>query len=412
MTDADSKGPQPTGSAHIFSQKGAALRILGVTDVATPEALHAVAKGLLVRQFGEVGVEKTSDGFAFGGIGLLAQHSSYYDGFAIVRSLAQLVTVVIRPSTARESQIVSAAWIPGEDEVLIDEDKGPTGWRRVVENVLQKYAPVDTFWDVAIVSSIPAGCYEAFLSALAVAIAKAIYAAQHKSLPDDLVVVLRDLIQDAIDAEFSKAFVMVALQASPGMLCVIDTMTEELIPFDVPTRDKLSWALIEAEQVTPKSVDFYRACGIAGQEALTLLKDTPFDSYGSFRDVDHLDLPRVLDTLPAKYRTIVRHLVNENKRVQSMIGAIRGEDWQKLGGLLFISHSSLSNEWQGTSEAIDDIVSLAEHMSADGIYGACMTGRGGYLLLVGLPLALTNLIGQIEEQLQARFQRKPRILIL
>ncbi len=95
-----------------------------------------------------------------------------------------------------------------------------------------------------------------------------------------------------------------------------------------------------------------------------------------------------------------------------MIGAIRGKDWQKLGGLLFISHASLSNEWNGTNKAIDFVVAQAQSMSSDGMYGGCMTGRGGYVLVVGLPLALPGFIEGIEKQLKERFDREPKSMIL
>ena len=95
-----------------------------------------------------------------------------------------------------------------------------------------------------------------------------------------------------------------------------------------------------------------------------------------------------------------------------MIGAIRNEDWQMLGGLLFISNASLSNEWRGTSEAVDHVVAEAEYMSTDGIYGACMTGRGGYVLVVGLPLAMTRFEQTLKSQLKERFNRDPQTLIL
>ncbi|MEM8488412.1 MAG: hypothetical protein AAF564_22885 [Bacteroidota bacterium] len=417
MTDADSKGPSTSGSARVFSKQHAPLHLLGRTETPEAKSLLAAARDLLSREFGGDATAAWSEGFAYGGVGLLAQHTSYYDGFAVVLGMSQLVAVVVRPA-AGAMQVTLDHWYPGEAQVESRQvvkaptRKGPDGWDKVLAKVLEEFSSPDTFWDVAIVSSIPAGCYEAFLSALTVATTKAVCAAQQKQVPTDMVATVRAIIQDAIDAEFSKAFLMVAQQAAPNTLCIIDTLTEELIPFEGPASDNLSWALVEAEQVTPRSMDFYHACGVAGQEALVLLKNTPFAGYGSFRDVDHLDLPRVLAALPVKYRAIVRHLVNENKRVQSMIGAIRGDDWQKLGGLLFISHSSLSNEWQGTNDAIDGVVAIAEQMSAEGVYGACMTGRGGYVLLVGRPFAITRFVGQIEKQLQERFQRKPRIIIL
>ena len=87
-------------------------------------------------------------------------------------------------------------------------------------------------------------------------------------------------------------------------------------------------------------------------------------------------------------------------------------DWQKFGGLLFISHSSVSNEWKGSSKLIDSVVTEAENMSSDGIYGACMTGRGGAIVVVGLPLALVTFIDTIGRQFKSAFNRDPKYWML
>ena len=79
---------------------------------------------------------------------------------------------------------------------------------------------------------------------------------------------------------------------------------------------------------------------------------------------------------------------------------------------MFISHASLSNEWNGTNKAIDFVVAEAQNMSSDGIYGACMTGRGGYVLVVGLPLALPQFMEAMSKQLKERFNREPKCLLL
>ncbi len=414
--DARSNGPKENAE-QLAKQQQIALQSFEEPAIDTQEALISRAKKLLV-DFARFKEERDqATGFAHGGLGLLAQHTSYYNGFAVVLSLARATAVAISYSDRQQHNIVFdkelQTWAgASEKKSDVASLKSLTHWQRLVEELLDQYLPDDKYVDLAIVSSIPPGCMEAFLASVAVSVVQAICNVQGIPVPENSVSQIRDAIEESIDAEFSKAFVLVAQEAKPGVLAIIDTDTEELIPLEAPSRSQLSWGLVEVESGAPRRFDFYQACGTMGKEALSLLQTKQFPELTTFRDVQHADLQRLLNALPHKYRPIVRHLVNENKRVQSMIGAIRGKDWQKLGGLLFISHSSLSNEWQGTNKAIDFVVSEAAQMSSDGIYGACLTGRGGYIVIVGLTLALPRFLESVKQKLSDRFGRKPKSLIL
>ncbi len=410
--DAGSNGSPEINRVKIIRQQPVAIDRLETTAVESPATLVETARDMLAGASDQEGV-----GIAYGGVGLLAQHTSYYDGFAVILSLPQAAAVVIRKTKAPD-HFVSF----GEDLLDWHTEVRESGrfasrvgrhqWAAIVEQILDNFLPAHTFVEVSVVSSVPPGCMEAFCASLAVATLKAVADFTQQELPENAVDRLRDVVSSSISAEFSKAFLMVSFDAVPGQLAIIDTATEELLPFDAPASEALSWGLVEAETMSPRNFDFYHECGVKGEEALALLHAGEFSKYESFRDVQHVDLPRVVGALPLEYRSIVRHLVNENKRVQAMIGAIRGEDWQKLGGLLFISHSSVSNELRGTNEVIDFVVSEAENMSSDGIYGACMTGRGGYVLVVGLPLAMHRFMDALKRQLKTRFDREPNTLIL
>lgn len=404
MNDS-SDGPHKAYPGNMFRQERAALEGLNVSDVVLPATLVEKARTLVHEHFGESENDKTAAGYAYGGLGLLAQHTSYYNGFAIILSLSHTTAVVIRPSKLKLHRVAfeeSLSVAPGNKSVEM----------QLITQLLEKFLPADTFVDVGVVSAIPTGCLEAFYSSLSVAVVKAVFDFQGAPLPADICETTRRVIELAIKSEFSKAFVLVSLNVEPDMLCVIDTETEELIPFPAPPKELLRWGLIELETETPRNFDFYHACGELGEKALKLLQKGEFAKYTSFRDVQHVDLIRVLNALPRKYRPIVRHLVNENKRVQAMIGAIRGEDWQKVGGLLYMSHFSLSNEWHGTNKTIDFVVSEAQGMSTNGIYGACMTGRGGIILTVGLPLAFPVFLKEIKKQLKEQLDREPSCLLL
>lgn len=70
----------------------------------------------------------------------------------------------------------------------------------------------------------------------------------------------------------------------------------------------------------------------------------------------------------------VRHVVSENKRVLDAVEALKKDDLETLGKLLYESHESLKNDYEVSCEELDTLVSLASEM--DGCIGARMTGAG------------------------------------
>ncbi len=70
----------------------------------------------------------------------------------------------------------------------------------------------------------------------------------------------------------------------------------------------------------------------------------------------------------------VRHVVTENQRVKDAVEALKKDDLETLGKLLYASHESLKNDYEVSCEELDVLVSMASEM--DGCIGARMTGAG------------------------------------
>ena len=378
------------------------LRSVIDQDVSSPvlslESLEAMAAELLPASSNAPVVAS-----AIGGLGLLAQHTSYFNGFAVALGLSQATAVAIRPAAlpsvalhvdgihlmpvGRDASVIMAEHESRIDAVLLIE---------VIKNLQHRLLPHNHTYAIAIASSIPSHCMEASLAALAIATARSMMHLPEASTEPDLLAICHEAITKALEAEFSKAYLMVSARSTPGKFAIIDTETEELLQLDAPLRNHLCWGVVDTGGGPPKDVAFFKACGELGAEALALLQKKAFPMLTSFRDVEHRDLQQVLDSLPRKLRPITRHLINENKRVQSMIFAIKKADWQKLGGLLLMSHASLRNEWKGTNGAVDTVVDQIESLGAEGMYGACMTGRSGSILMVGQPLVLVRCISNLK----------------
>ncbi len=83
------------------------------------------------------------------------------------------------------------------------------------------------------------------------------------------------------------------------------------------------------------------------------------------------------------------HVVSENNRVLKAVDAIRKNNWEDLGRLLYVSHESLRDFYEVSTEEIDFIVE--ELKKVDAVYGARMIGGG----FGGSVLALSS--GNLEE---------------
>lgn len=70
----------------------------------------------------------------------------------------------------------------------------------------------------------------------------------------------------------------------------------------------------------------------------------------------------------------VRHCVTENDRVLRAVAALRGDNLEELGRLLYASHNSLRDDYEVTGLELDTLVEVASKQP--GCIGARMTGAG------------------------------------
>jgi galactokinase len=99
-----------------------------------------------------------------------------------------------------------------------------------------------------------------------------------------------------------------------------------------------------------------------------------FPEARSLRDITITDLEKYKHELgPVVYRRC-RHVVTENQRVLAAVSALRSEDADRFGDLLYRSHASLRDDYEVSCRELDLLVDLAS--SQRGVYGARMTGGG------------------------------------
>lgn len=383
-----------------------------------PDQLVARARALLNDRLG--GVEGVPDAaFAHGGTGLLGEHTHYFDGFSLLLLLPLGTAVAVRTTTAETSRVVfegsDATWTFDRNTPARPGAPGPRCpvWARLVEHIVRQLGAPQTQLEIGVAGTVNPGCTDAYLAALGVATARSLQALF--ALPVDTAR-LHDTVREAVQAStqmpFSLPFVLAADAGRADVYALGDARTREQMLLDAPARDLLGWALVDVGTGPLHEAAFFRKRQEMTDEAVDLLRRKLFPTLTSLRDVEHRDLPRALDALPRRLRPIVRHLVTENRRVQKMVTSIRQRDWQMFGALLLMSHASLRTDWGSTHEELDVVVEQVEQMSIEGMYGACMTGRGGCVLLMGQPFIVPRCLDRIGATLQERFHITPDVILL
>lgn len=378
-----------------------------------PDRLTERAESLLVERLGSTG-GRAEAAFAHGATGLLGEHTHYFDGFALLLSMAPGTAVAVRTAAGGRSRLV----FEGSDETWSfhhteDPPEGAPMWVRVVEETVRRFAAGDGPVDVAVVSTVPYSCVDAYVSALGMATARACQAVFALSQGGRRTrALVRDAVEAGTDWPFGITYLMAADEGRPEYFSLVDAGSLERLPVDAPSRELLGWGLVDSGLGPLRGADFHRKRKAAAEKAVAVLRKKGFPSLESLRDLEHRDLKAALEAVPGRLRPIVRHLVTENRRVQKLVGAVRRRDWQMFGALLLMSHASLQKDWGATNELVDLVVRETEAMSLEGMYGACMTSRGGAVLVVGQPFVVPRCLDRIQAVVKDEFGVEANVMLL
>jgi len=387
-------------------------------ELLSADALQNRARTALGQHFG-ASESPVRTAFASGALSVLSDHTHYSNGFALLLPVAQGTAVAVRAAHGSSSRVVFAddtaryTWDPGGAASA----EGPLEMR-LLARIADALAPGSAV-EVGVASTLTDTLGDAYWAALAVAAARAVLA--HASDGDpaagatdvlEHLPTLRQLLATATDLPFSIAFLIgAAAGGDAGPFTLVDTATREHLPVETAARDSLAWILVDPQQA-PHDAAFHRQRRDQADEAIALLRERVFSGLTSFRELEHQNIPQAIDALPRRLTPVVRHLVTDNRRVQKMVAAMRRSDWQMVGALLLMSHASRRTEWECTTPEADFIIDHVEQRTVDGLYGACMAGRSGYVLLVGQPHAVTLAVDPLREAFVERFGRALSVMRL
>ncbi len=383
-----------------------------------PEEVTQRARALLEAQFG-VSEQPVEVAFCHTAVGLMSEHTHYFDGFALMMSLPFGTAVAVRRAGGALSHVLFEGGIRVWDFDCSQSVNGSASraempvWTQVAQRIACQFAANGVQIEAAVVSTSPACYVDSYLAALAVAETRALQALFGRSdaLPD-LFAAIRDIVSGCQDRPLSIAYPLAADVGRPEALTLIDAATLEHLPLDGPSRDEVGWGLIDAGIAPGYDAAFARKRKEMADHALSVLRNKGFARLGSLRELEHQDLQRALVWLPRSLRPVLRYLVTENRRVQKLVVAVRQRDWQMFGALLIMSHAAQRSEWGAGSEEVDFVAQQVEAMSIEGMYGVCTNGRAGGVLAAGQPFIVPSLLDRVSQAFEQRFQISPDVMLL
>ncbi|MGM0704464.1 MAG: hypothetical protein ACQETP_00955 [Bacteroidota bacterium] len=343
-----------------------------------------------------------------------ADHTHYSEGFALFAGLPHGVAITARLAPNDVSRLAETG-APARVALPPNTEARPTDsvTARVVRALLGAASASAPALDLAVAHTLPDTCRDAYVAALARAVHRMLLRltpeADAPPFAASFVEVAQSVLPDAYGRPYSAAYplaVSAAAHSNGHLAPFVLTDTPEHEALSVPTEhnNALQWGFFAPDpppQYTPEVSERRHQRTQAALNALRATDD--FAELQTFSALEHRALDRALDQIASEHHAVVRHLVTENRRVQKHVVALRHGDGQMSGALLHMTHASLQTTWDGASAAANFLVEQAKGYTEDGLYGAGMTGRDGYVLTIGRRPAYPAHIRTLRERYEATF---------
>lgn len=297
-----------------------------------------------------------------GRVNLIGDHTDYNDGLALAMAIERAVWAAAR---RRDDRVVHAESTSDPDPVrfaLDDLDRARRGWGAYLEGVAHVLGGDLVGWDGLVTADLPIGAGLSSSAALELATARVF--AELGGLGWDARVMAEACqraenewvgMQSGILDQFSSA--------------LAETDTAMLIDFadrsvrHVPLPEGVAVLVLDTSTRRGLVDSAYNARRAECRSAAAMLGVT------SLRDAD----PGRIDSLPMPERARARHVATENEAVRGVVAAFEAGDLAAAGRWFTTSHTSLRNDYEVSTEALDAMVAAAE---GAGALGARLTGAG------------------------------------
>ncbi|HEY0404796.1 MAG TPA: galactokinase [Pyrinomonadaceae bacterium] len=312
-----------------------------------------------------------------GRVNLIGEHTDYNEGFVFPMAIDRATVAAARENGSRRVRVHSLS-VNETAEFDLDHP-GPRQrgiWLDYVEGVAQSLLSRGLAVrgvDMLLASDVPVGAGLSSSAALEIAVGSALLGVSEIELSKvDLALAGQQAEHEYVGTKCGIMDQLVAACGSRGHALLIDCRSLELslIPLDTT---ETTLAICDTRVRHELSSSEYNTRRAECERGVEMLSQW-LPGIRSLRDVSTEDFQAHAEKLPALIRSRCRHVVTENARTLAAADALRANDFEEMGRLMYASHESLRVDYEVSCRELDVMVEIAR--SIEGVYGARMTGGG------------------------------------
>jgi galactokinase len=307
-----------------------------------------------------------AEAFAPGRVNVIGEHTDYNGGLALPFAISFGVRVSAT-GVAGDQVNVFAADLRQHDSFHATAPARTNGWRAFVRGafaLLPELGIRPGGARIEISSNLPQGIGVSSSAALSVALCLALIELSGDARPEPITLarLCQRIEQDWLGAQTGLLDQLASLHGKVAQGTLIDF--QELSVTPVPIRlDGHRFVVLNSGDRAPGAIEGYnqrrRECEAAAARV----------GAQTLRGALIQDLHMLPDTLAAR----ARHVIGENGRVLGAVGALSRNDMVALGGLLDASHASLRDNFEVSTQAVEQAV---RKLKQNGALGARLMGAG------------------------------------
>jgi len=313
-----------------------------------------------------------------GRVNIIGEHTDYNDGYVLPIAIDRDIVVAFRPNGSGTVRLHAVNLDDDASFALVDPKVDPEHpWMVYPLGIARILAEKDIAvpgLDAVVHGTVPTGGGLSSSAALTVAFAIAYCRAAGVELPR------REMALLCQQAEHRFAGVkcgimdqFVSLHAERGKAVYLDCrdLRYELVPCAF---EEARFVVCDTRVKHELASGEYNKRRQQCEEAVHVLAEFIGGDIRSLRDVSIYQFKAYQERVPSPMRERARHVITENARVLAARQALIQNSPIELGILMDVSHDSLDEYYEVTSEELNLLVGLARECK--GVYGSRMTGGG------------------------------------
>ncbi|MEP6924626.1 MAG: galactokinase [Pyrinomonadaceae bacterium] len=312
-----------------------------------------------------------------GRVNLIGEHTDYNGGFVLPMAIDCEAVVAVSTRDNRQIRVQSInLGESGEFDLDIENERKKGFWLNYIEGmarILERRNVQIKGADVLIWSDVPSGAGLSSSAALEMAVGLALSEISGERIDRKMLA----LAGQQTEHEFVGANVgimdqFVSANARKGCALLLDCRSLEFENVPLNT-ERVAVVICNTNVKHDIATSEYNTRRNECEQGVEILRQFLPD-IKQLRDVSVDDFKKFADKLPELIRRRCSHVVTEIARTLEAAAALKQNDLESFGRLMWQSHASLKDDYEVSCRELDLMVEIAR--ASEGVLGARMTGGG------------------------------------